>query len=234
MRLGSVQWRRGRLWAGTAGYHLDVISWWGFVAVTVPLVLTPGSSTAVVLRNSLDGGTRAGLFTAVGANLGSLCYGILCAFGFAVALQRWPGVWLVLRVAGVLYLAWLGVQSLRHAASPGQRAAVEPGPASTARPPGSSSVFVNLREGFLTNATNPALATFYFVILPQFIPRDAPVSRSALALTLIHIGLAASWHSVWAAAGGTMSHFLSSGRPRQILNLSAGIAMLWLAVRLVV
>ncbi len=69
----------------------SVIPMWAFLAVTVPLVLTPGASTAVVLRNSLAGGTRAGLETAVGANAGSLCYGLLCAFGFALALRAMAG-----------------------------------------------------------------------------------------------------------------------------------------------
>ena len=78
-----------------------MIPLWAFLAVAVPLVLTPGASTAVVLRNSLAGGTRAGLETAIGANTGSLVYGLLCAFGFALALQQWPGVWVVLRVVGV-------------------------------------------------------------------------------------------------------------------------------------
>ena len=74
---------------------------WGFIAVTAPLVLSPGPSTAVVLRNSIAGGARAGLFTAAGANTGSFCYGLLTAFGFAAALQRWPSAWLVLRWGGV-------------------------------------------------------------------------------------------------------------------------------------
>ena len=86
---------------------------WGFAAITVPLVATPGASTAVVLRNSLAGGVRSGVATAIGANTGSICYGLLTAFGVAVALQRWPMVWLVLRVGGTVYLAWLGLRSLR-------------------------------------------------------------------------------------------------------------------------
>src|SRR5829696_3983197 len=73
---------------------------WGFAAITVPLVATPGASTAVVLRNSLAGGVRSGVATAIGANTGSICYGLLTAFGVAVALERWPMVWAALRVAG--------------------------------------------------------------------------------------------------------------------------------------
>src|SRR5262245_49358339 len=92
----------------------------GFLAVTVPLVITPGMSTAVVLRNAVAGGTRAGVATTIGVNTGSLCYGLLSAFGFSLALQRWPAAWSILRVGGVAYLAWLGVESLISAAGHGR------------------------------------------------------------------------------------------------------------------
>ena len=197
---------------------------WGFVAVAVPLVLTPGASTAIVLRNSLSGGVRAGLVTAVGINAGSFCYGLLTAFGFAVALQRWPSAWTLLRAGGAIYLAWLGAQSLRRAATP--QAFAGPGPERPiARP-----AWANLYEGFATNALNPAIAAFYLVLLPQFIPRGAPFARSALLLTAIHVALAGSWHVVWAAAGATLARTLGGGRPRQVLEALTGIALLGLAI----
>lgn len=199
---------------------------WGFLLMTIPLVLTPGASTAVVLRNSIAGGTRAGLVTAVGINTGSLCYGLLSAFGFAVALQRWPSAWTVLRVVGLSYLAWLGVQSLRRAASP--RAAAVFGRADAA----ARGPWRHLYEGFVTNLLNPAIATFYLVVLPQFIPRDAPIVRSALILTAVHIALAASWHVAWAAAGGTLARVLSGGRPRQAIEAISGVALIALAVKI--
>jgi threonine/homoserine/homoserine lactone efflux protein len=206
-----------------------VPSLWGFLAVAVPLVITPGASTAVVLRNSLTGGVRAGLVTTLGVNAGSLFYGLLSAFGFALALQRWPTAWLVLRVVGVGYLGWLAIQSLRRAWAP----ATDTLPARTEIVRGAvpnDSMIKSLREGFLTNAMNPSLATFYFVILPQFIPRGASVPRTALFLTAIHISLAASCHTAWAIAGGSLSRALASGRARQVLDAAAGIALLALAI----
>ena len=205
------------------GYDPRVI--WSFLAVTVPLVLMPGASTAVVLRNSLEGGTRAGLQTAAGANTGSLLLGFLCAFGFAFALARWPGVWWALRIVGCAYLAWLGLQSILRALRP-------PSMAATQAPAGPPAAHKNFREGFITNTSNPALATFYFLILPQFIPRGAPVVRWALLLTAIHIALAFSWHAVWAAAGGTLAHVLAGGRVRRTLDAAAGVALVALAVKL--
>jgi threonine/homoserine/homoserine lactone efflux protein len=206
-----------------------VIPLWPFLAVTVPLVVTPGASTAVVLRNSLSGGTRAGLAAAVGANTGSLCFGVLSALGFAIALERWPTVWFGLRLAGVMYLLWLGLQSLRLAfSSAPDEAGVRDVSVATTPP----SRLRSLREGFVTNTTNPALATFYFVILPQFIPPGAPIVSTVLMLTTVHIMLAITWHAVWAAAGGKLAATLASGWPRQLLNASAGTALLALGINL--
>jgi threonine/homoserine/homoserine lactone efflux protein len=199
---------------------------WGFAAITVPLVATPGASTAVVLRNSLAGGVRSGVATAVGANTGSICYGLLTAFGVAVALQRWPMVWVVLRWAGTAYLAWLGIRSLRLAWT--YRGTEARGPDETGRPSWGRS----LREGFMTNVLNPSLATFYLLILPQFIPRDAPPVASALTLTAFHVSLALTWHLTWAAAGGTLSATLNRTTPRRILEAISGLALVGLALKL--
>jgi len=209
---------------------------WGFAAFAVPFVATPGASTAVVLRNSVAGGVRTGVATAIGVNAGSIAYGLLTAFGVSAALQRWPSVWIVLRLAGVAYLAWLGVRSLGRAASPGSTfgaglkgpALPNAGAAQSGRTDATSA-----REGFLTNALNPSIATFYLLILPQFIPVDAPFSRTALLLTAVHVGLALSWHLTWAAAGGTLAHWLGRSRPRRILEGLTGAALLALAIRLV-
>ena len=209
---------------------LPVIPIWAFIVVTVPLVLTPGASTAVVLKNSIAGGTRAGVETAIGINAGTFVYGLLTAFGVALVLQQWPSLWGALRAGGTLYLAWLGIASLRHAF--GTHA---PDPRFAARafrahaPTGGAQ---NVREGFVTNLLNPAIATFYFVVIPQFVPRGAATARSVLVLCAIHIAIAASWHLVWAAAGGTLARTLASGRPRRILDLLTGVALVALAVRL--
>ena len=71
-----------------------------------------------------------------------------------------------------------------------------------------------MREGFVTNVLNPSLATFYLLIIPQFVPRGAPVVASVLTLTAFHVSLALTWHLTWAAAGGTLSDDACRGRRR--------------------
>jgi threonine/homoserine/homoserine lactone efflux protein len=203
------------------------VNLWAFLAVTVPLVATPGASTAVVLRNSVAGGVRSGVATAVGVNAGSVAYGLLTAFGLSIALQRWPGAWVAMRLAGGGYLAWLGARSLWRAFTyEGQSVATDAG--DTRRVP----LPRNAREGFFTNALNPSIATFYLIVVPQFIPPGAPFAESALLLTAAHVTLALTWHLTWAAAGGTLAVWLGRTRPRRILEAATGVALLALSVRL--
>ena len=173
---------------------------WSFLAVTLPLVLTPGASTAVVLRNSISGGTRAGVETAAGVNSGSIAYGVLSAFGLAVALRRWPALWVVLRYAGAGYLAWLAaaIAALPLWLRVRSRCPVTPAACAVA-------ALRNVSEGFLTNFLNPAIATFYLIVVPQFVPPGAPVARSVLLLMTVHVATALTWHLVWAAAGATLA-----------------------------
>jgi threonine/homoserine/homoserine lactone efflux protein len=179
-----------------------------------------------VLRNAVAGGVRSGVATAIGANAGSVCYGLVTAFGVSAALQRWPSVWVALRIAGTAYLAWLGFRSLVRAWTcerPASGAAAIPAPPPLARSAG---------EGFATNVLNPSLATFYLLVIPQFIPRDAPFARSALTLTAFHVALAIAWHVTWAAAGGTLADTLGRTTPRRILEAVSGAALLALALAL--
>jgi threonine/homoserine/homoserine lactone efflux protein len=203
-----------------------VLPVWSFLAVTLPLVLTPGASTAVVLRNSISGGTRAGVETAAGVNSGSVAYGVLSAFGLAVALQRWPALWVVLRYAGAAYLTWLALRSLSAAMVP--RPQPVAGDVARARRRGALR---NVSDGFLTNLLNPAIATFYLVVVPQFVPPGARVARSVLLLMTVHVATALTWHLVWVAAGATLARTLTAGPARRALDGATGVALLVLAGR---
>jgi len=79
---------------------------------------------------------------------------------------------------------------------------------------------------------NPSIATFYLLVIPQFIPQGAPFAESALLLTAVHVSLAVTWHLTWATAGGSLAAVLTRARPRRLLEGAAGAALLFLAVDL--
>ncbi len=190
-----------------------------FMAITIPLVLTPGIATTLVLRTSLLAGVRAGLLTAVGAALGSVAYGLLSGTGTAVLLRAWPRSILVLEICGGAYLAWLGGRAAwRAVRERGGGPAIEPR--------------AGLRQGFLANALNPPVALFYFLVVPRFVPANAAVFPSVMVLTGVHVSLAFTWHATCAGAAGVLSHVLASVTARRVIDLTTGIILIAFAIRM--
>lgn len=201
-----------------------------YLTFTTILVATPGSTTAVVVRNALTGGRAAGIAAAVGAAVGNTSHAALAGLGLAVIFNRWPLAMAILRISGAAYLAWLGGRSLvnviRHP---------DGGLSTLAPPPAAASSVViehgnSVRQGFTVNLLNPAIATFYLVVLPSFIPANSSRWYFA-ALASIHIGLAFLFHGAWAIALDRVRRFFQPPFTRRILEAATGVALIWLAVR---
>src|SRR5262245_52004880 len=86
-----------------------------YISFTFFLVVTPGATTAVVIRNTLERGFRGGVSTAAGAAMANTTHATAAGLGLTIVLQRFPRVLLGVRIAGAAYLGWLGVASLIRA-----------------------------------------------------------------------------------------------------------------------
>lgn len=129
-----------------------------FAAVALVIALTPGSDTAVVLKNSLMTGRRGGITTSLGVVAAATVQAGLAAVGLGVLIAESQPVLQVIRWVGVLYLGWMALQAL-HSAWKGRYAAVTGADAAARR---------GFRQGFLVNITNPQVLLFYVAIFPQF------------------------------------------------------------------
>jgi len=193
-----------------------------YVATTAALVATPGASTTVVVRNALDGGWRSGFATASGIALANTTHAVLTGAGVGLVLHEHPAALLVVSVLGAIYLAWLGVGSLRRAwAGAGTPMVTQiAGTATTAS--------AGFREGLTVNLLNPAIMTFYLVVVPGFLPTPAPalgelgresarrpdhaargwmIAGGLIAFTSFH-GAAFVGANVLYLKGGTKDHFM--------------------------
>jgi threonine/homoserine/homoserine lactone efflux protein len=200
-----------------------------YLSFTALLVLTPGATTAVVVRNALMGGRHAGLAAATGAALGNTSHALLAGLGLAVIFARWPAAMTTLRVAGGAYLGWLGGRSLyrglRHHDG-GLRLLPSSPPATDARQGHAGS----LRQGLTANLLNPAIATFYLVVVPTFIPHGASRGYFVL-LAAVHVGFAFVCHGVWALALDRIRAIFNAPLARRTLETATGLALIALAIR---
>src|ERR687895_1794004 len=83
-----------------------------FVGVALVVICTPGPDTALTIRNSLLGGRRAGVFTALGVSTGQAVWTLAASAGIAALLVASEPAFRALKLLGAAYLIWLGAQTL--------------------------------------------------------------------------------------------------------------------------
>lgn len=188
----------------------------GFVLVAAVVICTPGPDTALTIRNTLLGGRGNGLRTAQGVAVGQALWTLAASAGIAGLVAESQPVFVAVRIAGAVYLVWLGVQALK-AAVRGHR--------DEHRPRGSRAGF---RQGLLSNLANPKMAVFFTSLLPQF----GTGFGALLGLGLVFATLTLVWLSAYALAVARTSRVLVRGRVRAALDALSGLALAALGIRL--
>src|ERR1700749_3183934 len=84
-----------------------------YVAACILITIIPGPTVTLIIANSLTHGTRAGLLNVAGTQLGlAVMLGVLMV-GLSSVIAT-MGMWFDwLRIAGAVYLVWLGWKLLR-------------------------------------------------------------------------------------------------------------------------
>ncbi len=197
-----------------------------FIAFAGILTLTPGADTLLVIRNVLGGDVRTGIVTTAGICSGLFFHAILSALGVSLILMASATLYSLLKIAGALYLGWLGFQSLRSAVKSDTEQKIS---ASLARPRSLRRSFV---EGVMSNVLNPKTAVFYLAFLPQFIHPTDPVLIKSLFLAGIHFTMAFLWLCLVALLLDRYREMLLSSVLHRWLEGLCGTLLLGLGVRL--
>lgn len=180
------------------------------------------------MRNTLEGGRRAGYATALGAALANATIAIACGLGLSVLIAFWPGSLAAIKIAGALFLAFLGFSSLWRAwlqPDGGIRLSLDPG-ASAAR----THAGAYFGDGLAINLLSPVIISFYLSVVPTFIPAGASRLYYPL-LASSHVGLAFLCHSAWATGLDAMRRWFIAPWTRRALQAATGFALLGLAAR---
>ena len=187
----------------------------GFVLVAAVVICTPGPDTALTIRNTLVGGRGNGLRTAQGVAFGQALWTLAASAGVAALVAASQPVFTAVRIAGVVYLVWLGLQSL---------AAAVRGRRHEYRPLGSAAGF---RQGLLSNLANPKMAVFFTSLLPQF----GTGFGELLALGIVFSTMTLAWLSGYALVVARTKRLLVRGRIRRVLDAVTAFALVAFGVR---
>src|SRR6201993_4401558 len=180
-----------------------------FAAVVTVLIAIPGPSVLFTVSRALTVGRRAALLTVIGNELGLCVQVVAVAFGVGAVVQRSAQVITVVKLAGAVYLAFLGVQAIRHRRSMAEALAARITPVRPLRA---------IRDGFVVGAANPKTIVFFVAGLPEFIstaPGHLPVPLQMLILGSLFPVIALVLDSAWAAIAGTVRQWLVAS-PRRL------------------
>ena len=150
-----------------------------FVLATVLLVMVPGQGVAMVLRQSILGGSKAAFLSAIGNCVGILTWATSSAIGLSAIFAQSQTAYSILKWVGVSYLVFVSLQTLfalRHEFGKfdlESKSEVSNG--------------ASFRLGLITNLTNVKAAVYAVAFLPAFVP-----SNFSLAWGILIFG------SIWA------------------------------------
>ena len=140
-----------------------------YVLACALIAVIPGPTVTVIVANSLAHGTRAGLLNVAGTQLGLglMMATLIVGLSSVIAAMGWLFDWL--RIAGAIYLVWIGWKLLR---SPEALAEAKRTPA----PRGGFFL-----QGLLVIAANPKALLWFGAFIPQFVdPKGDYVGQIAL------------------------------------------------------
>lgn len=196
------------------------------VAVFVAMI-APGPDMLFILATGARGGPRAGLLATLGVMTSEVVQITAVAAGLAALFAAAPTAFLVVRLCGAAYLAYLGVQALRSARRGSPLAgAPEQG--------GVAGSYAYLR-GLITNLANPKQVTFVVALLPQFVDRalgHVPLQFAVLGTIFIAfealidgtVGLMAGRVGAWLSRRRRARQALDAGTGTIMVALAAGLA----------
>jgi len=193
-----------------------------YVLACAVITLIPGPTVTVIVANSLAHGTRAGLLNVAGTQLGLGLMMAILVVGLSsiIAAMSWLFDWL--RIAGAIYLAYLGWKLLRspEALADAKAASVPRG-----------GFFL---QGFLVLMANPKALFWFGAFIPQFIDPKGNYVGQIVLLGVTAMAVAAVSDGTYAVVTGRAGAFLTKKRIRLVSRLSGCFLVgggIWLALR---
>jgi threonine/homoserine/homoserine lactone efflux protein len=165
--------------------------------------------------------------TMLGGAAGLTVHAGAAAAGLSALLLASAEAFTVVKIIGVAYLVWIGLQTLRAARRSRQQAVDEPVIAESRRR------LLFLRDGFLSNVLNPKVAMFFVSFMPQFMTAGGTAPwLQAVLLSAIFAMVYLAWFSVYVWVVGHLGRLLTRPMVKSWIERVTGFTLIGLAARL--
>lgn len=198
---------------------------WTYVLGTIFIVLLPGPNSLYVLSVAARRGIVAGYRGACGIFLGDAILMVLSATGVASLLKTNPAFFLVVKYAGAIYLAWLGLGLMRGA---WKRWHDQPLPACAPPAVSRSDLSRPFHTALVISLLNPKAILFFISFFIQFVdPSYEYPALSFLILGIICMAASALYLSTLIFAGSRLAEQFRRRR-RLSAGATGGVGVLFI------
>ncbi|OYD23419.1 LysE family translocator [Oceanimonas baumannii] len=159
----------------------------GLALLGMLIVISPGADFVLVLKNSLNRGRLAGVWSAVGISLAITVHIAYSMLGISYLISQNEWLFNLVRYAGALYLIYLGLKGIFGAQrqSGGEPETTENGDG-----------WRFLVQGFLCNLLNPKTMLFFLSVFSQVLSPEAESQHMALFYGVYMVVLHGIWFSM--------------------------------------
>lgn len=191
-----------------------------FVAITILLIVTPGSDMALIARSTVSQGQMGALAAMLGINLASITWTILAIIGFVALVNTVPYANTVLMLIGAIYMGNIGVKDIERAIKARRNRSVNEKIEAF-----SETKFQLFKKGLLVNASNPKIGLYYVTVLPNFIKTETNQGLYIFYMGLTHNILGFIWFMSFAFLLRKGAN-LMGGQSKEIITLLTGISLI--------
>jgi threonine/homoserine/homoserine lactone efflux protein len=183
-----------------------------FITAAILLLVMPGPTDTLVVSYVLTRGRRSALFSVPGVCIGYIVSLTLTLLGLGALLMTSAGLFNALKIAGAVYLIYLGIKTWR---APVPQTLDDNG--RLARDKGRM-----FAQAFVVTALNPAGIMFYVAFFPQFIDVNRPLLPQMVALGACFVVLGTLNSALYATLAAQVRRFINSYRARKAINRATG------------
>jgi threonine/homoserine/homoserine lactone efflux protein len=203
-------------------------SYLAFLGISLVVIMTPGPDTALTIRNTLLGGARGGVVTAVGVATGQLIWALAASAGVVGVLVASVPVFEALKLIGAAYLIFVGIHTLYGAFRPG---VAPPRPTADGAGPRLAPITA-FRQGIINDLANPKMAAFFASLFPQFLPEGSTSFVALMVLGLAFSCMTLAWLVVYAFAVAKAGDVLRRSGIRRVIEGVTGAVLIAFGLRL--
>jgi threonine/homoserine/homoserine lactone efflux protein len=186
-----------------------------FVALLLPLTLSPGPVNIALAAAGMSGGLQQALPFYAGLFISAVAIAVAGGMGLNELFIAEPVIYQVLRYAGIAYIVYLGVKLIRL--NPDLSGSVEGA--------------YRFHDGLLLTALNPKYYVVVTVVYSQFLK---PGQNTLWIVMLGLSAIVAFSQGAWLVAGASLRPLLKSTRALRIQSVTFGVLLLAVAAYMLI